>query len=340
MKKLFLLLVISACAFAQSSVNGDRHFFGNVSVDGLTNGCLDAGSTDTYVCNPSPALTAYATGTGYRFKANTVNTGPATINLNSLGAKTIVKAAGGITTALIDGDIKAGQWVDLVYDGTNMQMQSTSGNVAAGAGDALVANPLSQFAATTSAQLAGVISNETGTGLLVFGTSPTLITPALGTPSALVLTSATGLPLSTGVTGTLPLTNASTAVKVKTCTIAIGSPGAASPFLADDNDAPAACNNEFGVDWTITSVACLALPASSPTVTPILSAGSGTSILTGALTCGSGVWAAGTLNGTPVLHTFSGTGATCSTTPCSADVNITTAGGAAKYILVKITGTI
>ena len=49
-----------------------------------------------------------------------------------------------------------------------------------GSGDALTANPLSQFAATTSLQLAGVISDETGTGLLVFGTSPTLITPALG----------------------------------------------------------------------------------------------------------------------------------------------------------------
>lgn len=46
-----------------------------------------------------------------------------------------------------------------------------------GGGDALVANPLSQFAATTSAQLAGVISNETGSGSLVFATSPALVTP-------------------------------------------------------------------------------------------------------------------------------------------------------------------
>lgn len=50
---------------------------------------------------------------------------------------------------------------------------------AAGGGDALVADPLSQFAATTSAQLAGVISNETGSGLLVFGTSPTIVTPTI-----------------------------------------------------------------------------------------------------------------------------------------------------------------
>ena len=48
-----------------------------------------------------------------------------------------------------------------------------------GNGDAFVANPLSQFAATTSAELAGVISNETGTGSLVFGTSPTIATPTI-----------------------------------------------------------------------------------------------------------------------------------------------------------------
>jgi hypothetical protein len=62
----------------------------------------------------------------------------------------------------------------------------------AGGGDALVANPLSQFAATTSAQLAGVLSDETGTGAAVFATSPTFVTPALGTPSSGVATNLTG----------------------------------------------------------------------------------------------------------------------------------------------------
>lgn len=54
--------------------------------------------------------------------------------MNALGAKSIVKAAGGITTALADNDIRAGQWVDVVYDGTNMQMQSGLGNASAGGG--------------------------------------------------------------------------------------------------------------------------------------------------------------------------------------------------------------
>ena len=45
-----------------------------------------------------------------------------------------------------------------------------------GSGDALTSNPLSQFAATTSAQLRGVMSDETGTGVLVFADAPTFVT--------------------------------------------------------------------------------------------------------------------------------------------------------------------
>ena len=87
-----------------------------------------------------------------------------------------------------------------------------------GAGDALQALPLSQFAATTSAQLAGVMSDETGTGNLVFSNSPTLVTPNLGTPSALVATNATGTAggLTSGITQALK--SATTTVSVSAAT--------------------------------------------------------------------------------------------------------------------------
>ena len=53
----------------------------------------------------------------------------------------------------------------------------------------------------SSANLAAAVSDETGSGALVFATSPTLVTPILGTPQSGTLTSCTGLPISTGVSG-------------------------------------------------------------------------------------------------------------------------------------------
>ena len=86
--------------------------------------CLDTGSSGAYQCNLSPAPGGYSTGSTYWFKANTANSGAASINFNGLGAKTIKKQT---SQDLSAGDIKAGQWVLITYDGTNMQMQNPTG---------------------------------------------------------------------------------------------------------------------------------------------------------------------------------------------------------------------
>lgn len=70
-----------------------------------------------------------------------------------------------------------------------------------GGGNALTSDPLSQFASTTSSQLRGVLSDETGTGVAVFNDTPTLVAPLLGTPTSGTLTNCTGLPIASGVSG-------------------------------------------------------------------------------------------------------------------------------------------
>jgi len=57
------------------------------------------------------------------------------------------------------------------------------------------------LATPSSTNLASAVTGETGSGALVFGTSPTLVTPVLGTPSSGTLTNCTGLPVSTGISG-------------------------------------------------------------------------------------------------------------------------------------------
>jgi len=70
-------------------------------------------------------ITAYVTGVVYRFKANFVNTGAATLNINGIGAKTIKKEAGAVD--LEYGDIASGQVCEVTYDGTNLQLITLSG---------------------------------------------------------------------------------------------------------------------------------------------------------------------------------------------------------------------
>jgi microcystin-dependent protein len=78
------------------------------------------GSSNAYVLAPDVALAAYVTGERYSFRANFANTGAATLNISSLGAKSIRKMTLSGKISLGAGDIQPGQPVTVEYDGTDM----------------------------------------------------------------------------------------------------------------------------------------------------------------------------------------------------------------------------
>jgi hypothetical protein len=65
------------------------------------------------------------------------------------------------------------------------------------------------------------VTTSTGTGAVVLGTSPTLVTPLLGTPTSGTLTNCTGLPIIAGTTGTLSVARGGTGVTTSTGTGAV-----------------------------------------------------------------------------------------------------------------------
>ena len=138
------------------------------------------------------------TGTGAAVFANTPTLvtpvlGAATgTSVTTTGALTSTLAAGGL---VLGGGVNATTLTSTATAARAISFPDTAGTLA------LTANNLSAFAATTSAQLLGVLSDETGTGAAVFANTPTLIAPILGTPTSGTLTNATGLPISTGVSG-------------------------------------------------------------------------------------------------------------------------------------------
>ena len=96
------------------SDSGNVLIGGRSVVYGKATFAKDAGSTDAYAITLVPTLPNYYNGLHVRFMANTANTGTATLNINSLGAKTIYKGPL-VSDVLSTGDIAADQMVEVVY---------------------------------------------------------------------------------------------------------------------------------------------------------------------------------------------------------------------------------
>jgi len=115
-----LLWLLAGVAGAQTTIRpgGGTSSGGGVTPATLKDAtyCPDVGASDAYVCSMVSAPSSYEAGMLVTLSANTANTGTATVNVNSLGVKTIVRSDG---TTLQTGDITAGMIVSLVYDGTN-----------------------------------------------------------------------------------------------------------------------------------------------------------------------------------------------------------------------------
>lgn len=190
---------------------------GSAATDAAQYGQLQAGATtiatvtgtDTLIGTLTPAIAAYAAGNLFSFVAANTNTGAATININSLGAKSITKQG---LTALAAGDIVSGQISLIEYDGTRFQLINPTSVSSISFGSTGLTPATATTGAVSVAGTLAVANGGTGLtsgtsgGVLYYSAAGTLASSAALTANALVIGGGAGVAPSVTTTATGALT--------------------------------------------------------------------------------------------------------------------------------------